>query len=255
VSSELKRFLTLLTICAFAGWIGGNWLLGPPGLSPAYLSEHRAAHEHYIETLKNPEYKIYMERPHLVDLEAHLELQQRVAFVEQYASAPAFLEEQHRIELYTLFFEFFNAGLVVVLLLRVAKAPLYDFLGGQIDLLREKMNQAARSRKSAEARRSAAEAQLDRLPEMEMKLHAGTEQRLERELHEAAEANHYSLGLQERELAERKTAAYHTAEVALRKRLVDAAVAEVIESARNQQTPERHDQLIEEFLVQLEAER
>ncbi len=255
MSPDVKRFLTVLTICAVAGWIGGNWLLGPPGLSPEYLSQKHLEHEHYLETVKSLEYKLYSERPHLVDLDADPDLKQRVAFVEQYTGAPEFQEEQHRIELYTLFFEFFNAGLVVVLVVRLAKAPMYNFLGGQIEGLRERMNQAARSRKSAVARRATAEVQLDRLPETEMKLHAETEHRLERELHEAAEANHYSLGLQERELTERKNAAVHAAEVALKKRLVEAAVAEITENARTRQTPELQAALIDDFLAELEAGR
>ena len=255
MNPDVKRFLILLTCCALAGWVGGNWLLGPPGLTAEYLAGKHAEHEHYIAIIKNPAYKRYIQRPHLVDLDGQPELKAQVAFVAEYTAGEAFQGEQHRIELYYLFFEIFNAGLVVVLVVRFAKAPLYNFLGGQIEALREKMNQAARSRKSALSRRAAAEAKLDRLPETEMKLHAETEQRLERELHEAAEANHYSLGLQERELAERKKAALHNAEIALKSRLVDAAIADLTKSIREGQTAEKHADLIGGFLRELEARR
>ena len=255
MSPEIKKFLTLLTVCAFAGWIGGNWLLGPPGLSSGYLAEKRAEHEHYIEIIKSADYKRYSQRPHLVDLSEQPGLQGRVAFVEQYTANEAFQAEQHRIELYYLFFEFFNAALVVVLIVRLAKAPLFRFLEGEIEALREKMNQAARSRKTAVARRAAAEVKLDLLPETEMKLHAETEHRMERELQEVAEAKHYRLGLQERELAERKAAALHNAEVALKRRLVNEAITALTQSIRDEQSADKHAALIDDFLSELEARR
>lgn len=255
MSPETKKFLITLTVVALAGWIGGNWLLGPPGLSPAYLADKRAEHEHYIEIIKSAEYKRYSQRPHLVDLSENPALEERVAYVEAYTSAEAFQEEQHRIELYSLFFEFFNAGLVVVLVVRLGRAPLYTFLGEQIDALREKMNQATRLRKSALSRRAAAEEKIANLPEMEMRLHAETERRLERELAEYSEANHYSMGLQERELAERKKAVVHQAEVALKTRLVDGAIANLVAELRDGQSEHQHTVMVDDFLNEIEAKR
>ena len=128
MNPKTKKFLMLLTAVALVGWIGVNWLLGPPGLSSEYLEKYHVSHEHYLEAIKNDEYKHYIQRPNLVTLEEHPHLQQRVAFVEEYTANEDFQAEQHRIHLYTLFFEVFNAALVVVLIVRLAKAPLLKFL-------------------------------------------------------------------------------------------------------------------------------
>lgn len=253
MDSRTKRFLISLAAAAVTGWVAGNWLLGPPGYSAGYLETHHGDHELYVETVKNPEFKIYKQRPHLVDLDAIPYLKEHVAFVEQYEAGEDFKSEQHRLLLYTLFFEFFNAGLVVVLVARLAKAPLYKFLDSQIDGIREKMNQAARSRKSAATRLAGIEEKIARLHEVEMKLNAETETRLERERNELATANHYRLGLQERELTERKKAAYHNAEAALQRRLINRAVKELIAGIERGQSSGKQDRLIDEFCRELEA--
>lgn len=249
-----KQFLILLVSVALLGWIGVNWLLGPPGLSEAYRSTHHTAHERYLEAIKNDEYKHYVQRPHLVDLEANPELAHRVALVAEYEATEAFQAEQHRIHLYSLFFEIFNATLVVVLILRFAKAPLLRFLDEQIEELRDKINQAARSRKSALGRRATVEDKLAHVHEEELKVSAQTERRLERELAELAEANHYSVGLHERELTERKKAAVHAAELALKQELVHKAIEALTAQAKTNNSQERHDTLIRQFTSNVEAE-
>ena len=251
---KTKKFLLLLVGIALVGWITVNWLFGPPGLSSEYLAKHRVEHEHYLEAIKSDDYKHYMQRPHLVDLEANPRLQERIALVDAYLAGESFQAEQHRLHLYTLFFEFFNAALVVVLILRLAKAPLLSFLDRQIEELREKINQAARSKKSALGRRAAIEDKLAHVHEEELKLNAETETRLERELAELAEANHYSFGLHERELAERKKAEAHAIELALKRKLVDAAVHDLIEQTRTGLSPEGHDRLIRQFTRDVEAQ-
>lgn len=253
MNPKTKKFLIQLTGVALAGWIGVNWLLGPPGYSSEYLSEHGVAHEHYLEAVKNNEYKRYTQRPHLFDLEERPELKQRVDFVSEYTATEAFQAEQHRIHLYSLFFEFFNTILVVVLAVRFAKAPLLTFLDNQIEELREKMSQSARSRKSALGRRAAIEEKLARIDDEELKVAAGTERRLEREMAELAEANHYSLGLQERETAERKKAELHKAELDVKRRLVDDAIAVLIEEARQRQTEASQEALVRQFARDVEA--
>ncbi len=254
MNRNTKQFLILLVSVALLGWIGVNWLLGPPGLSEAYRSTHRAAHERYLEAIKSDDYKHYVQRPHLFDLEANPELGRRVALVAEYEATEDFQAEQHRIHLYTLFFEIFNATLVVVLVLRLAKAPLLRFLDEQIEELRDKINQAARSRKSALGRRASVEDKLAHVHEEELKVSEQTERRLERELAELAEANHYSVGLHERELTERKKAEVHAAELALKRELVHQAIEALTAQAKANDSQERHDALIQQFTHDVEAQ-
>ena len=253
MDSKSKRFLMLLATVAVAGWIALNWLLGPPGYSSDYLAGHHAQHELYVEAIKSDGYKHYMQRPHLVDLEQFPHLQHQVTLVENYEASEAFQAEQHRLHLYKLFFEFFNAGLVVVLVVRFGKKPILGFLDGQIEEIRDKITQASRSRKSAQSRRAAIEDKLAHIHDEELRINASTESRLEREMAELAEANHYSLGLHQRELAERKKAENHAAEQAIKRQIVSVAIEDLIEKARANQSPESHDKLVRQFLADVEA--
>ncbi len=253
MNATTKRFLILLACTALVGWISVNWLLGPPGLSSAYLASHSVDHERYLEAIKNDAYKHYVQRPHLVNLDENPELKQRVALVAAYTDGKAFQAEQHRIHLYSLFFEIFNATIVVVLVLRLAKAPLLQYLDVQIEELRDKINKAARSRKSALGRRGIAEEKIAHIDDEEMKLNANTETRMERELADLAEASHYSFGLHERELSERKKAEAHKAELALKHRLVYDAIDLLIKQVQEEESAEGHDALIHQFTHDLEA--
>ena len=254
MNPKTKKFLILLVGVALVGWISVNWLLGPPGLSRDYLTANRVNHERYLEVVKSDDYKRYIQRPQLFDLESNPELQKRVDFVASYVANEAFQTEQHRIHLYTLFFEFFNAGIVAVLVVRLAKDPLLRFLDTQVEELREKISQAARTRKSAVGRRANVEDKLSHIHEEELKLNAKTERRLERELAELAEANHYSFGLHERELAERRKAEAHAAELTLKRKLVGAAIESLTAQAKAGQTVTKHDALIREFVKDVEAQ-
>ena len=51
--SPAKRFLLTFAIVSLVVWIGGNILMGPPGLSRPYLDEHKAEHDHYLEIIKS----------------------------------------------------------------------------------------------------------------------------------------------------------------------------------------------------------
>lgn len=253
MSPEAKTFLKRLAAVAIAGWIAGNWLLGPPGPSSAYLDEYGGDHERYIEITKSHEYKVYRQRPHLTDLAENPALEERVNFAAAYETRDAFQSEQRRMDLYALYFEFFNAGLLVVLAIRFGKAPLGRYLSEQIDALRDKMDRARRARETAEARRKEIEEKIARLHEAEMKLASQTETRVERELHEQAEASHYSVGLQEQELVERKRAEVHSAELAVKTRLVDAAIEELVGRIKEDQSDAWHSARIDEFVHDVEA--
>lgn len=255
MKAETKRFLITLTLVALAGWIGGNWLLGAPGLSRDYLEAHRAEHDHYLEVIKSESYRRYMQRPHLVDLAQDPTLQQRIDYVNAYTSGETFVSEQHRVELRNLFFEFFNAALVVVLILKLGRKPLLDFIDGQTTTIRERLNQAARSRKAATARLTAAQDKTAHIHEEEMRISAQTESRLEREMAELANANHYSFGLHERDLVERKKAAEHAAELAVRIALVDRAIADLTAQHGKNDGPDQQDRYIQQFIQGLEAGR
>lgn len=253
MDTGVKRFLIKLAVVALAGWVAGNWLLGSPSLSKVYIADHRAEHEHYLEITKSDVYKRYTQRPHLFNLDADPAFRQRVEFVADYIKNDAFVEEQHRLELRSLFFDFFNAGLVVVLVLRLGRKPFLNFVDAQVAAIRERLNQAARSQKAAAARLAAAREKNARLHEQEMKVNAETEHRLERELADLASASHYSLGQHERDLAERKKAAEHAAELTVRRALVDQAIADLEAQLAEGDAEARQDHFVGQFIDRMEG--
>ena len=223
-----KRFLLIFFGVALVGWIGGNVLLGPPGYTRAYLDENHQNHEHYIEITKHGYYKLYQQRPALhpvdgPDAPAHFD--EWVAFVEEYESNPAFHEELHRMHLYELFFDFWNAGLLVVLVWHFGRKPLLKFLDNSITELRERVEAAAHARKSAEERRRKAEAQMAQLNEEQARVAEETQARIERELAQLEEANELSLKTVGQELADRKARVYQGAEQRVKRELLNRALA------------------------------
>lgn len=255
MNAATKRFLLVMVAIALAGWIGGNLALGGPGLSKAYLAANQAEHDHYLEIIKSEAYKRYTERPHLMELAEHPALADQVAFVEAYTAREDFAEEQHRRHIRGLYFDFFNASLVVILLFKLARPPLMTFLDGQIEQIRERLDQVRRAREAAEQRLAAARERVAHIHDEEMKVHQETESRVEREMAELAAANHYSFGLQERDLVERKRALELAAEQKVRRALVESAIAGALARLDQERGAGHEDLHLEQFIRGLEAKR
>lgn len=255
MNAATKRFLLAMVAIALAGWIGGNMVFGGPGLSKDYLAANKAEHDHYLEIIKSEEYKRYAERPHLMDLADHPGLAENVAFAENYAAREDFAEEQHRRHIRGLYFDFFNASLVIILLWKLARPPLMRFLDDQVEQIRERLDQVRRAREAAESRLAAAQERVAHIHEEEMKVHQETESRVEREMAELAAANHYSFGLQERDLIERKRALELAAEQKVRRALVESAITEALARLDQERGAGHEDLHLEQFIRGLEAKR
>lgn len=253
MDKKTKQFLINIVVVAMVGWIAGNVLLGGPGLSKDYLARYRAEHEHYITIIKSDAYKQYVERPNLAHLDEDPALRAQVDFVASYTAREAFAAEAHRRELRAMFFDFFNASLVVVLLWTLGRPPLLRFLEEQATAVRERLNQATRARSAASTRLVAAQDRLSHIHEDELKVNTETDGRLERALAELSASNHYSFGLHEQDLIERKRAAEHTAELLVRRALVEKALA-LAQEQLTQSRSEEHEALhINQFIRGLEA--
>lgn len=247
--SETKKFLLILAVASLAVWLGANMLIGPPGLSRAYLDKYKAQHDHYLEIAKSTEYKLYSQRP---DLHPDSCPQADIDFVAQYTANAEFQAEQRRQTLYDLFFDVFNMSLVVILFVRFGKKPFLKFVDEKIVDLREKVETAAEARRVAEQRRQQSEAHLAQLPDERKEVEEDTRKRLERELAELEEANQHSRQVIMRELADRKRKEEYAAATLMKRELVNQAIARMVERYRAQDSPEHQAALIQHFVGELE---
>jgi len=253
--SPAKRFLIVFFGIALVVWIGANVVLGPPGLSRAYLAEYKTQHEHYLEITKSNAYKLYLERPELHPVDsptAHHGFAEQVAFVKAYEGHEAFLIEQRRMHLYELFFEFFNAGLVVVLIWRFGRKPIASFLDAKIADLRERIETAAQARKAAEDRRRKAETQLSQISEEQARVAEETRERIKRELAQLEEAAGLSLRVMREELSDRKDRIYQSARARVKREIVELAIAKIQADYRERGDSDREAAQFEQFIAGLE---
>lgn len=249
-----KRFLLILAVVAVVGWVIGNMLFGPPGLTADYLETHKDAHEHYIEIIKSEDYKLYVERPalHGPEQSDNPDLARMIAFADEYEALEEYQEQQHRIEIYNLYFDFFNAALLLVLAVYFGRKPLLNLIDTQIKELRERMEELAKRRAEAESRRAAAQKERDRLPEIRQQMRDEAERALERDILQLTEANRERLEQMRHELEDRKAEEVLNAARKVKRELVDAAIRDIEESYRAGKAPEHHVQLVDDFCQRLE---
>jgi F-type H+-transporting ATPase subunit b len=252
-----KKFMLILAIASLVLWIGANVVLGGPSLGKDYLSENASRHEHYLEIIKGDLYKNYSQRPHLNGPGMNgvpESLQADIDFVEEYTGNPAFIEEEHRIAIRGYFFEFFNAALVVILVVRFASKPLANLLDEKVADLKERLDTTAQNRKTAELRIAEAKAKVADLPEEKQRVARTTEERIAHEAVEMEKANQQSLELMARELEERRDKERLAAATLVKRELVNGAIDSVIESYRQSvdKDSDHQSELLDQYLEQLE---
>ncbi len=243
-----KRFLAIVGAVSVVVW-GALQLLGPPGMSKAYLEKHQHEHERYLSIIKDESYHKYMQRPWL-NVGAISE--EDLDFARDYAANPSFIQEEHRRGLYGALCDIFNAALVVVIAYRFGKAPLLNFLDTQLAELRHRLDEAAKGREAAEARKAKAQTNIAQLPAEEEEVQRETRHRLDRELADLDEANQHSLRMIEAELADRRREERKNAALVLKRELVNQAVDQLAAAQRAKDAPEGHAVLFDGFLEEVE---
>ena len=248
--SPTKRFLYIFFGVSLVVWIAANLVLGPPGLSSDYLDEYKDEHDRYLTIIKDEAYKRYMQRP---ELNEGTVPEEDLAFVQAYQARDAFQAEQRRRMIYGLFFDFFNAALVVILVVRFARKPLLNVVDEKIADLRAKIEEHREARSAAEARRAQAEAKIAQIPAEEEQIKAETQERLKRELEELEQANQHSLKLMEQELEDRKNKEWLSARHLVRCELVNEAVDRVAAQYAAKRSAEHEAVLTDKFMQDIEA--
>lgn len=163
----VKRFLIIFAVFYVITATSINVMLGPPGMSKAYLADYKADHNRYIESIKDKQFKIWKQRPHLTDFDAeeNAGLQNRINFVTEYETRPAFKEELGRRNTYDILFDVFNTAMVLVLIIGLGRKPFSGLIDGMIETIRTKISETEEARKQADDRIDAAEHKIKGLTE------------------------------------------------------------------------------------------
>jgi F0F1-type ATP synthase membrane subunit b/b' len=249
--AKVKRFLIIFSVFYIIVATSINMLLGPPAMSSEYLSIYKADHDHYLESTKNIEYKRWAQRPEL-NPEPDAKLQMRIDFIAEYETREAFKEEMHRRHTYDLLFEFFNAGMVIVLVVGLAKGPIVNAVDGLIASIREKLDETDAMRRRAEARLDAAERKIAGLDEDMAGNEELAQERIEHIRRESALFTGQSLSRLNKELENRKANEAIKAQQRLKEIAVDAAMDKVIEKFKHNGIEAHNQALVDQFIAELE---
>lgn len=257
-----KKFLLIYFVVYLvisAGWVA---IYKSPAFSAAYIEEYGEDHERYLEIVKSDPYKHYEQRPHLIEqyyerhpqaILSYDELVAGVAFVEEYTARPAYQAEAQRTARYNLFFEFFNALAVAVLVGWFGWRPLMRFLDQQVDGVRARIGRAENRRKAAVDRLEAAKAQLDGLEEERERIREQAMALAETERATAAEMTERVLAQVEQEASERAELERVAAAQELRAELILQAAEKLEEELRRGADEATQDQMVHEFAEGLRA--
>ncbi len=258
MNAETKTFLKRYFAVAFGVWLLFAITLGPGDLSCAYRAEYREDHDRYLNISKSEAYKRYTQRPHLNEpgMEGVPEsfTWAQIDFLEEYEGRDDFRRERRRSTFYTVFFQFFNAGLVVWIAWRLGKAPLLKLLDNQIHELRDKLAAIRNAREAAAARKNAAQEKLARIDDEDERISAETQARLARETDELEEKQQRRLEIMCREMEDRKKEEAHAALMAAKAELVDKAVNALLQTYKETDNETLQAKLIDAFTADLEKQ-
>lgn len=247
--NPVKRFLLIYFIVYIIVGITIIVAFGPAGYSKEYMAEFKADHDHYIEVIKSDEFKLWKENDRLN------EKPQGADFVATYESNPKFVQEQSRRMYFDYFFDFFNFGMVVYLMVHFARKPLCKLLDEQIAALKEKLDRAAKARAEAVKRKNEAQNAYDSLDEELAKLDKEKMDNIDQDNVRIETLASETLAQIDSETEDRKQEEEQKAAMLLKKELITSAIDMIAEKAKAEPLPEDNAELIGQFIAELEKRK
>ena len=249
--SPVKRFLLIFFGAYFVIAIGATVMFGGPALSADYLEDCGQDHDRYLEIIKSTAYKLHRQNATRHRKEGRLAGE--VDFVEEYEGREEFQAETRRIARRDLFYEFFNAFAVVVLVAWLARKPLLGFADQQIERVRARIGKAEGARDSAAKRKAAAQAKVAGIPVDQERIDAQGHEHSAEETRAIQEAAQAQLTQLDKETEERKLVERRRAALLLQRELVERSLAVLEERLVNTESEAREDFLVDEFVKGLEG--
>jgi F0F1-type ATP synthase membrane subunit b/b' len=242
-----KAFLIGFVVVYLIAGISINAVLGPPGMSKEFLEKYKTEYGRYTEVKKKDEYKLWNERPNLHPLDQALA--DDIAFIE---TNPEFHKEEKRRNQYDLLFDFFNAGMLIILIVRFSRKPVAALLDGMVAQVQTELNKAEGALRESKQQMSDAETKMNDLEKEEAKLAAQTINRISK----ADEANRMQngqiLSVLNRETQDRMKHEQTLARQAIKNELVEKVIEELAEHARTGSGLIQQEALLNQFVQQVE---
>lgn len=247
--SKHKPFLIAYVVMYFSVAIALNVILGPPGLSSTYLNLYKADHDQYLSIVKSDDYKLWKERPERTTDDPVLD--EKIIFASEYEARNEFIAEQRRRGLYDTLFDFFNVGMLVFLIVRLAAKPVIGLMDSTIADIQTQIDEADALRDRAAVRKHAAESRLANIEHDQDALKEETVEKIERETVAIKEHTVQSLELLKRETEDRKRQETAKAARALKVALIDAALDHVRKGYEATRSSETESKLTHQFVDQI----
>ena len=244
--SPNRKFFIKLAVFYILVAAAGLALFKGPNYTSDYLAEHGTDHEKYLKISEELPYQLFSERPHLNPLPP--ELEEEGMWAKAYSESHEFLEQHHRIMAYTLWFRLLNAIAVFAIAFHFLKAPLLQFLDGQINTIRGEFDATEQELAEAQKQRDAAAATLDAWPAKEKEILLRTEQTLQNGLAKVDEETKFAREQIARDIVNRKEAELIAAAHALKLELVNTAMHELEAKYMQDTEGERLSDSIDQFV-------
>lgn len=244
--SSHRSFFIKLAVCYAVAAAAGLALFHGPNYSGEYMAKHEADHEKYLEISETLEYQRFSQRPHLNPLPP--EMEEEGKWAKEYAESHEFLAQHHRMMAYTLWFRILNALAVAALAVHFVKAPLLQFLDGQVKVIRDEFSETEKALAEAGNQHDEAATILSGWPEKEKEIQLRTERALENGLAKVDEETRFAREQIARDIQIRREAELIAAAQSLKLELVNAAMAELETKYMQEASGERLSQNVEQFV-------
>ncbi len=240
-----KKFFIGTLLFYFSGTLIGVLLFHSPNLSKEYLQIHEKEHRIYREIIKNPEYFMFLERPHL--FKGTPEKLEQFIFAQNYEKNPKFQKEKSRIFYYLLWFKTLNFITLLVIAFHFGWTPLQNYISKYQRNILNKQNEIDNLIKQSNKELDEVQNLYKTLPSIIKEREYYKESFLSQKLSEIEKQNKQAIEQIEFLLETRKQEEVLHCINEVKKQLIDESIKRAEIELSSFETPERLAQTVEKF--------
>ena len=245
-----KPLLIKVAIGYVAGIVIGLFLFGSPSYSKQFRHEYQAELDRFVSIVHSEYYKLYEDRPALHPL--HGEELENVEWAEHFAESEAFDAESRRIARYIQYFNALNSAAFILFMIALAGKPILGHLDGQIQEIRQRLDDAAAARKQAGTRKASAESRMEAWQQEASQIQEKAEAELARCLAEVEREEAESRAAIERHAEERRQMEAEALAQTIHRELVSEAIGQLEKRYNAEKSVEELERSVDHFTTLIE---